>query len=113
MHERDRADRPLTEQERQRANEQHLARRPEERELALGRLALERPLDEAHHQLLGDRVGVARLVEPVGGCVAVEHRTVGVHHDDAVGDTLQGSGETIALVLDRRRPVVRRPARRR
>ncbi len=66
------------------AEEQHLTRRTEELELAFAGLALPRPAEQLVDLLLGQRVGVPTVAEPLGRVVAEQLGAVGVHDDDGV-----------------------------
>ena len=72
---------------------EHLAGRPEQRELALADLAATGPIEELIDGVLRERLGVAGVAEPKRGGVAKLFAPVGVDDDDAVGDGVERAGE--------------------
>ena len=97
--EHDRADHDRPGEQRLRAEAQHLARRPEELQLALRGATFEGAAQQLLDRLLGERVGVPAVIEAFGRAVPQQHLTLFVGDHDGIGSGEQRLHETYALVL--------------
>jgi hypothetical protein len=100
-YEPDRADPSPVGRERPRGHEEHLGRRSEQLQLARALLAVAGTVEQLTERTAGQRVGVAGVVEALGGAVAQHDLSARVHHDDGVTDRVHRLGEASSIEIGR------------